>query len=107
MRLCVYLLEGKLYKPKSPFFAFLSSRGVIILAEELGGQFRAVLLLLSGFFLTSLLLRWLWLLGFFGFSFGFSWVLHGFSRSNVGKCWSRQPRQNVRKCESLHGLQAV
>lgn len=28
--------------------------------------------------LTSLLLRWLWLPGFFGFSSGFSWVLHGF-----------------------------
>jgi len=47
-------------RSKSPFFAFLSSRGVIILAKELGGQFRAVLLLLRGF------------------SFGFSWVLHGF-----------------------------
>lgn len=34
---------------KSPFFAFLSSRGVIILVEELGGQFGTVLLLLRGF----------------------------------------------------------
>ena len=28
--------------------------------------------------LGSLSVRWLWLSGFFGFSFGFSWVLHGF-----------------------------
>ena len=71
MRLCVYLLEGKLYKLKKLPFAFLSSRGVIILAEELGGQFWAVLLLLRGFSLDFLSTS-------SRFSFGFSWVLHGF-----------------------------
>jgi len=34
---------------------------------------------------------------FFWVFLGSSRLCHGFSRSNVGKCWSRQPRQNVRK----------